>query len=174
MSDSLWPHGLQHARLLCPSLYPGVCSNSCPLSWWCYLTISSSVVPFSFCFNLSQHQGLFPMSWVFTSGGKSIGASALASILPMNIQDWFPLGLTERSYSSWPFLWLKINSLHHHHIISFTIPSAFSFFAHVCSILRSSNSFSSWLFSFLGDTSILLMALPTPNRSHTHLYQKIG
>ena len=69
LSDSLWPHGLQHARLFCPSLSPRVCSNSCPLSWWCYLTISSSAVPFSFAFNLSQHQSFLPVSRFFTSGG---------------------------------------------------------------------------------------------------------
>ena len=91
MSDSLWPSGLQHARPPCPSLSPGVCSNSCPLSRWCYLTISS---PSTFAFNLSQHQGLFSVSRLFASGGQSIRASALASVLPINIQGWFPLGLT--------------------------------------------------------------------------------
>ena len=92
MSDSLWPHGLQHDRLPCPSLSPGVCSNSCPLSWWCYLTISSSATLFSFCLQSFPASGSFTMSQLFTSGGQSIGASA--SVLPMNIQNWFPLGLT--------------------------------------------------------------------------------
>ena len=92
MSDSLWPHGLQHTRLPCLSPTPGACSNSCPSSQWCHPTISSSVVPFSFC--LSQHEGLFQWVSFFTSGGQSIGALTSASILPMNIQDWFPLGLT--------------------------------------------------------------------------------
>ena len=91
MSDSLEAHGLQHARLSCPSPIPRAYSNSCPLSWWCHPTISSSVVPFSSC--LSQHQGLFQCQ-SFTSGGQSIGASASASLLPMNIQGWFPLALT--------------------------------------------------------------------------------
>ena len=95
--DSLWPHGLQHARLPCPFLSPGVwvsISDSCPLSWWCYLTISSSAVPFSFCLQSILASGYFPVSWVFKSRSQSIGASALASVLPMNIQDWFPLGWT--------------------------------------------------------------------------------
>ena len=95
MSDSLWPHGLQHERPACPSPSPGACSNSCLLSQWCHPTISSSVTPPSPpAFNLSQHQSFFPMSQLFTSGGQSIGVSASASVLPMNIQDWFPLGLT--------------------------------------------------------------------------------
>ena len=87
-------HGLQHARLPCPSPTPGTCSNSCPLSWWCHLTISSSVVPFSSCLQSFPASGSYPMSQFFTSGGQSIGASASASVLPMIIQDWFPLGLT--------------------------------------------------------------------------------
>ena len=94
MSDSLWPHGLQHARLPCPSLSPWVCSNSCPLSWWCHSTIWSSVVPFSSCLQSFPASGSSPMSRFFTSGGQSIVASASASVLLMNIQGWFPLGLT--------------------------------------------------------------------------------
>ena len=94
MSNSLWPHGLQHARLLCPSLSPGVCPNSCPLSQRCCLTISSSANPFSFCLQSFPASGSFPMSRFFTSGGPSIGASASTSVFPMNIQHWFPLGLT--------------------------------------------------------------------------------
>ena len=91
---TLQPHGLQHTRLLCPPLSPRVCSDSCPLSWWCYLTISSSVIPFSSCLQSFPASGSFLMSWLFTSGGQSIGASASASVLPVNIQCWFPLGLT--------------------------------------------------------------------------------
>ena len=91
MSDSLWPHGLQHARLPCPSPTPRAYSNSCPSCWWCHPTISSSVIPFSPTFTLSQHQRLFQCQF-FASGGQSIGVSASASVLPMNIQDWFPLG----------------------------------------------------------------------------------
>ena len=91
MSDSSQPHGLQHTRLLCPPLSPKVCSKSCPLSPWCYLTISSSAAPFSFCLQSLPASGSFPMNQLFTSAGQSIGA--LASVLPMNIQGWFPLGL---------------------------------------------------------------------------------
>ena len=93
-SDSLWPHGLQHTRLPCLSPSPGVSSNSCPLSRWCYPTISSSVVPFFSCLQSFPASGCFPMSQLFTSGGQSIRASASASVLLMNIQGWFPLGLT--------------------------------------------------------------------------------
>ena len=93
MSDFLRPHGLQQARLPCPSLSPWVCSSSCPLSQWCHPTISSSVVPFSSCLQSFPKSGSFPMSWLTASGGQSIGVSALASVLPMNIQDWFSLGL---------------------------------------------------------------------------------
>ena len=92
MSNSLWPHGLQHARLPCPSPTSGAYSNSCPLSRWCHTTSSSSVVPFSSCLQSFPASGFFPMSQLFSSGGWSIGTSA--SVLPMNIQDWFPLGLT--------------------------------------------------------------------------------
>ena len=92
VSDSSRPHGLRHTRPPCPSPTPGACSNSCPLSRWCHPTISSSVVPFSSCPQSSPASGSFPMSQFFASGGQSIGASA--SVLPMNIQDWFPLGVT--------------------------------------------------------------------------------
>ena len=90
VSNYLQPHGLQHTRLLCPPLSPGVCSNSYPLSWWCYLTVSSSAA--SFCLQSFQASGSFPMSQLFASGGQSLGASA--TVLPMNIQGWFPLGFT--------------------------------------------------------------------------------
>ena len=92
MSSSVWPHGLQHARLPSPS--PGACSDSCLLSQWCHPSISSSVVPFSSCLQSFPSSGTFLMSQLFTSGGCNIGTSASASVLPMNIQDWFPLGLT--------------------------------------------------------------------------------
>ena len=92
MSDSLQPHGLQHPRLPCPSPTPGACSNSCPSSWWCHPTISSSVIPFSSCLRSFPASGSFQMSQFFPSGGQSIAASA--SVLSVNIQDWFPLGWT--------------------------------------------------------------------------------
>ena len=82
------------ARLACPSLSPRVCSNSCPLIWWCHPTISSSVTPFSFCLQSFPALGSFPVSRLFTSGGQRTEASASASVLPLNIQAWFPLGLT--------------------------------------------------------------------------------
>ena len=85
-------HGLKGSRLPCPSLSPGVCSDSCSLSQWCYLTISYSAAPFSFCLQLFLASGSFLMSQLFASGGQGIGASA--SVLPVNIQGWFPLGLT--------------------------------------------------------------------------------
>ena len=91
-SRSLQPHWLKHARLPCPSPSPRVWANSCPLSWWCHPTILSSVVPFSSCLKSFPASGSFLMSQFFTSGGQNIGASA--SVLPMNIQDWFPLVLT--------------------------------------------------------------------------------
>ena len=94
VSDSLWPHGLQHARPPCPSPTPGVYSNSCPLSRWCHPTISSSVVLFSSCLQSFPASRSFQMSQLFTSGGQSIGVTASTSVLPMNIQDWFPLGWT--------------------------------------------------------------------------------
>ena len=94
MSDYLWPHGLQHARLPCPSPSPRACSNSCPLSQWFPPTISSSVVPFSSCVQSFPASGSFLMSWFFALGGQSIGASASASVLLMIIQGWFPIGLT--------------------------------------------------------------------------------
>ena len=94
VSNSLQLHGLRHARLPCPSPSPGAWSNSCPSSWWCHPTISSSVIPFSYCLQSFPASGSFPRSQFFSSGGQSIGVLASESILPMNIQDWFPLGLT--------------------------------------------------------------------------------
>ena len=94
VSNCLWPHELQHSRLPCPSLSPGFCSYSCPLNWWCHPGISSSVTPFSSCLQSFPASGSFPMSWLFATGAQRTGDSALALVLPMNIQDWFPLGLT--------------------------------------------------------------------------------
>ena len=94
MSDSLWPHGLHHARLPCPSWSPRACLNSCPLSRLCHPTISSSVIPISSCLQCFPVSGSFQMTQLFTLGGQSIGVSASVSVLPVNIQGWFPLGLT--------------------------------------------------------------------------------
>ena len=92
ISDSLWPHGLQHTRLPCPSPTSRVYSNSCPLSRWCHPTISSSVIPFSSCLQSFPTSGSFQIIQLFTSGGQNSGVSASTSVLPMNIQAWFPLG----------------------------------------------------------------------------------
>ena len=116
MSDSLQSHGLQHARLPCPSPTHRAYSNSCPSSGWCHPTISSSVIPFSSCLQSFPASGSFPMSQFFVSGGQSIGVSASASVLPMNIQDSFPLALTglliekDKSWSEWVLT--CVNSIH--------------------------------------------------------------
>ena len=99
MSDSLRPHGQKPARPSCPSSTPGVYSNSCSLSWWCHPAISSSVIPFSPSLQSFPASGSFQMSQLFTSGGQSIGVPASTSVLPMNTQDWFPLGWTD--WVSW-------------------------------------------------------------------------
>ena len=93
MANTLWPHGLQHNRLPSPSRTPRAYSNSCPLSRWCHSTISSSVIPFPSCLQSFLASGFFPMSQLFTSGGQNVGFSASTSVLPTNIQDWFPLRL---------------------------------------------------------------------------------
>ena len=124
MSDSLWSHGLQHSRLPCPSPTPGAYSNACPLSWWCHPTISSSVVPFSSCFQSFPASESFQTTPFFTSDGQSIGASASASVLPMIIQDWFPLGLT-----GWISLQSKgLSSLLQHHSSKASILQCSTFF----------------------------------------------
>ena len=123
MSKSLWPQGLQHARLPCPSPTTGAYSNSCPSSRWCHPTISSSVFPFSSCFQSFPASGSFPVSQFFASGGQSIGVSTSTSILPMNIQDWFPLGLIGLiSLQS-----KRLSSLLQHHSSKASISSALSF-----------------------------------------------
>ena len=119
MSDSLWPHGLQHARPPCPSPTPGVCSNSYPLSRWSDLTIPSSVVPFSSHLQSFPSSRCFPMSQFFASGCQSIGISASASVLAMNIQDWFPLGWTS---------WISLQSKGLSRVFSNTIVQKHQFF----------------------------------------------
>ena len=119
MSNFLWSHGLQHTRPPYPSPTPGACSNSCLLSRWCHPTISSSVVPFSSRLQSFPASGSFPMSQFFSSGGQNIGISASASVLPVNIQDWFLWGLTGWSPCS-PRDSQK--SLLQHHSLKFTDP----------------------------------------------------
>ena len=125
MSDFLWPHELQHTRLPCPSLSPRVCSNSCPLSHsWCHPTISTSVVPFSSCPQSFPASGSFPMNRLFTSVGLNIVASASVSVLPMNIQGWRPLGLTDLI----SFLSKGLSSLHQNHSSKASILWSSAFF----------------------------------------------
>ena len=119
MSNSLWPHGLQHTRLPCPSPTPKAYSNSCPSHQWCDPTISSFVVPFS-CLQSFPATGSFPMSQIFASGGQSIGVSVSASVLPMNIQDWLPLGWTG---------WISLQSKGLSRVFSSTTVQKHQFFA---------------------------------------------
>ena len=115
MSNSLWPSGLQHTRPPCLSPTPRLYSNSCPLSWWCHPTISSYVIPFSSCPQSFPASESFPMSQLCTSGGQSAGASASASasVLSMNIQDWYPLGLTGLISLQSKGLWRVFSSTTH-------------------------------------------------------------
>ena len=119
VSDSLRPHGLHYARLPCPSPTPGAYSNSCPSSQWCHSTISSSVSSF-FCIQSFPASGSFPVSHFFTSGCQSIGVSALASVLPMNTQDWFPLGWTG---------WISLKSKGLSRVFSNTTVQKYQFFS---------------------------------------------
>ena len=125
MSDSLWPHGLQHARFLCPSPTPRACSNSCPSSRWHHPTISCSVIPFSSCLQSCPASGSFPMSQFFALAGQSIGVSASASVIPMNIQDWIPL-----VWTSWISLQSKglLKSLLQHHSSKVSVLRCSAFF----------------------------------------------
>ena len=119
MSNSLQSCGLQHTRLPCPSPTPGVYSNSCPLSWWSYPTISSSIVPFSSCPQSFPTSGSFQVSQFFTSGGQNIGVLALPSALPMNTQDWSPLGWTG---------WISLQSKRLSRVLSNTTVQKHQFF----------------------------------------------
>ena len=119
--SSLRPHGLQHARSPCPSPTPGVNPNSCPLSQWCHPTISSSVIPFSSCPQSFPASGSFPMSQLFASGGQSIQVSASTSVLPVNTQDWSPLGWTG---------WISLQSKGLSRVFSNTTVQKHQFFSH--------------------------------------------
>ena len=119
VSESLWPHELQHASPPCPSSIPRVYSNSCPLSWWCHPTIPSPVVPFSSCPQSFPASRSFQMSQLFTSGGQSVGVSASTSVLPMNTQDWSPLGWTD---------WISLQSKELSRVFSDTTVQKHQFF----------------------------------------------
>ena len=120
VSDSLWPHELQHIRPPCPSPAPGVYSNSCPSSQWCHPTVSSSVAPFSSCLQSLPTSGSFPMSQLVAWGGQIIGVSASASVLPMNTQDWSPLGWT---------VWISLQSKGLSRVFSSTTVQKHQFFS---------------------------------------------
>ena len=154
MSDSLQPHGLQQATLPCLSPTSRACSNSCPSSQWCHPITSSSVVPFPSCFQSFPASGSFQMSQFFPSGGRSIGVSALASVLPMNIQDWFPLGLTGWiSLQSWG-LWSLLQ--HHSSKLSILWHSAFFIVQHSHPYMTTRKTISLTRQTFVGKVMSLL------------------
>ena len=177
VSDSFWPHELQHTRLPCPSLSPGVCSNSCPLSRWYHPTISSSVVPFSFLqFFLAS--GSFIMSQLFTSGGQSIGASAWASVLSVNSQGWFPSGWTglfslqskrlSRVYSNtmiWRHQLFIVQLSHPYMTTGKTIPLTIGTFAGKAMSLIFKTLSRFGIAFFLRSKPILLVQIPFPFRT---------
>ena len=132
---TLWPHGLQHARLPCPSPTPGAGSNSCPLSQWCHPTILSSVIPFSSCLQSFPKSGSFPRSQFFASGNQSIGVSVSASVPPMNIQDWFPLRWTG---------WISLQSKGFSRVFSNTTVQKHQSFSSQLSLLSNSH-IHTWL-----------------------------
>ena len=135
LSDSLWLHELQHSRPPCPSPTPGVHPNSCPLSQWCHPTISSHVVPFSACPQSFPASGSFQMSQLFAPGGQSIGVSASASVLPINIQNWSPLGWTG---------WISLQSKGLSRVFSSTTVQKHQFFGAQLS-LQSCSHIHTWL-----------------------------
>ena len=140
MSDSLQPHEFQHARSPCPSPTPRVYPNSCPLSQWCHPDVSSSVIPFSSCPQSLPASGSFPMSQLFTWGGQSIGVSASALVLPMNTQDWSPLGWTG---------WISLRSKGLSRVFSNTTVQKRQFFG--AQLSSQSNSHITFKFDFLHD-----------------------
>ena len=135
MFDSLWPRGLQHARPPCPSPTPRACSNSSLSSQWCHPTISSSVILFSSCLQFFPASGSFPVSQFFESDGQSIGVSASASVFPMNIKDWFPLGLTG---------WISLQSKGLSRVFSNTTVQKHQFFSAQLSLWSNSHIYT-WL-----------------------------
>ena len=176
MFNFLWHYGLQHASLPCPSLSPGACPNTCPSRWWCHPIILSSVVSFSHCLQTFPASRSFPMSPLFASGGQSIGTSASSSVLPMNIQGWFPLGLTGwvslqskgllrvfsnttvwkyQFFSSQPSLWSKLS--HPYMTTGKTIAlTIWTFVSKVMSLLF--NTLSRFVIAFLPRRKYLLIS----------------
>ena len=159
MSDSLRPHELQHARPPCPSPTPGVHSDSRPLSQWCHPAISSSVVPFFSCPQSLQESGSFPMSQLFTWGGQSIGVSASTSILPMNSQDWSPLGWTG---------WISLQSKGLSSVFSNTTVQKYQFFgaqlssqpnSHIHTWLTTGKTIALTRWTFVGKVMSLLFIM---------------
>ena len=148
---TLRPHGLQSTRPPCPSPTPRVYANSCPLSWWCHPTISSSIVPFSYGLQSFPASGSFPMNQFFASGGQSTGVSASASVLPMNIQDWFPLGWMG---------WISLQSKGLSRVFSNTTVQKHQFFGAQPSLWSNSHSSFS-LFFFISITTDLIKAHST-------------
>ena len=181
MSKSLQPHGLQHARLLCPSPFPGVCTNTCPLRWWCYLTISSSTAPFSFCLQSFPALESFPMSWLFASCSQGIGASALAAVLIMNIQGWLPFRIhwcdllviqgTLRVKQPWG--WMLASRFCRPRVLSFALilTSVLQWqhlYCQLCPVERQ----SLWSLSKLFASSPLCSSLPCSKRSSSESSQR--
>ena len=137
VSNSLRPHGRQHTRPPCPSpTTPGACSNSCPSSWWCHPTISTSVFPFSSCLQSFRASGSLPVSQFFASDGQSIGVSASASVLPVNIEDWLPLGWTG---------WISLQSKGLSRVFSNTTVQKHQFFSAQPSLWPSSSVHDHWI-----------------------------
>ena len=165
MSISLWPHEMQRARLPCPSPSPRACSNPCPLSRWCYLIISSSVVPFSFCLQSFPESGSLPVSQLFTSGGQS-GVSSSASVLPTNIHGWFPLVstglisvLSKSSKASvlWPSAFFMVQLSHLYTTTGKTTAlTIWAFLDKVISLLF--NTLSRFVIAFLTRSKCLLIS----------------
>ena len=164
VSDSLWPHEPQHARPPCPSPTPGIHSNSCPLSWWCHPAISSSVIPFSSCPQSLPASESFPMSQLFTWGGQSIGASASASVLPMDIQGWFPFGLTG---------WISLHSKGLSKVFSNTTVQKRQFFSTQPS-LWSSSHIHTWLLEKPPEESFLFFLTSLQWNSHNGAISLLG
>ena len=160
LSSSLWPYEVQHISLPCPPLSPGVCSNSGPLNQWCHPTVSSSVVRFSPCHQSFPASRSFPASQFFTSGGQSIGASASASVLPTNIQGWFPLGLICLISLIYQSLFCVSNIVHlssHWKAISFHLWWAYIVVIRFIALLK--NFISNWFLYIVDQFSIYFISL---------------